>query len=162
MFIENNNHYAHAVGDTYFHTSSTVRGLSGTSDTCALSLLSSQSQNSSSQSSAIPLHRSLVIPNSHYSISGVSDRFPSELNPTDGSHLSPILISDNNEIVHFEMPDGIFQGSDFVNVKDRLSCEDGTTIDLLQLSTQLQRVEHQRRALQVKQENDSSFSLRIT
>jgi hypothetical protein len=62
----------------------------------------------------------------------------------------------------FEMADGIFQGSDFVNVKDRLSCEDGTTIDLLQLSTQLQCVEHQRRALQVKQENDSSFSLRIT
>ncbi|WJX72218.1 hypothetical protein P8452_56119 [Trifolium repens] len=182
MFCENNTQYPPILGgstsgsqslfqDTslgsedfnVFETESTVQGLSGVSDGgCALSLLSSQSQNSSSQSSAIPLHRSLVIPNSHYSISGVSDRFPSELNPTDGSHLSPILISDNNEIVHFEMADGIFQGSDFVNVKDRLSCEDGTTIDLLQLSTQLQRVEHQRRALQVKQENDSSFSLRIT
>ncbi|XP_058761956.1 squamosa promoter-binding-like protein 13A [Vicia villosa] len=163
-----------------FETESTVQGLSGVSDGgCALSLLSSQSQNSSSQSSGIPVPRHLVIPSSHshYNMnqvsdkmigmssqasSGVSDRFPSELNPTDGNHLSPILISDNNEIVHFEMADRIFQGSDFINVKDRLSSEDGTTIDLLQLSSQLQRVEHQRRALQVKQENGSSCSLRIT
>ncbi|CAJ2648579.1 unnamed protein product [Trifolium pratense] len=182
MFCENNTQYPPILGgsssgsqslfqDTslgsedfhVFETESTVQGLSGVSDGgCALSLLSSQSQNSSSQSSVIPMPRPLVIPSSHYSMSGVSDRFPSELNPTDGSHLSPILISDNDEIVHFEMADGIFQGSDFGNVKDRLSCEDGTTIDLLQLSSQLQRVEHQRRALQVKQENDSSCSLRIT
>lgn len=161
-----------------FDTESTVQGISGISDAgCALSLLSSQSHNSSSQSSGIHMARPLVIPNnhSHYSMSqvsekmigissqtssGVSDRFPSELN---GNHLSPILISDNNEIVHFEMADGIFQGSSgFINVKDRLSCDDGPTIDLLQLSSQLQRVEHQRQSLQVKQENDSSCSLRIT
>ncbi|RDY11888.1 Squamosa promoter-binding-like protein 6, partial [Mucuna pruriens] len=149
-----------------FDTESAVQGLSGISDSgCALSLLSSQSQNSSSQSSGIPMARPIVIPSSHshYSMSqvsekmmgissqassGVSDRFPSEFNPADGSHLSPILISDNNEIVNFEMADGIFQGSDFVNVKDRLSCEDGLTINLLQLSSQLQRVEHQRQSLQ--------------
>lgn len=153
-----------------FETESAVQGLSGVSDGgCALSLLSSQSQNSSSQSTGIPMPGHLVIPSSHshYSMShvsesGVSDRFPSELNHTDGSHLSPILISNNNEIAHFELVDGVFQGSDFVNMKDRLSCEDGTTIDLLQLSSQLQRVEHQRRALQVKRENDSSCTLRIT
>lgn len=153
-----------------FETESAVQGLSGVSDGgCALSLLSSQSQNSSSQSTGIPMPGHLVIPSSHshYSMShvsesGVSDRFPSELNHTDGSHLSPILISNSNEIAHFQMVDGVFQGSDFVNVKDRLSCEDGTTIDLLQLSSQLQRVEHQRLALQVKRENDSSCSLRIT
>ncbi|CAL5184822.1 unnamed protein product [Lathyrus oleraceus] len=165
-----------------FETESTVQGLSGVSDGgCALSLLSSQSQNSSSQSSGIPVPRHLVGPSSHshshyhmsqvsekmigmgsQASSGLSDRFPSELNPTDRNHLSPILISDNNETVHFEMADRFFQGSDFVNVKGRLSCEDGTTIDLLQLSSQLQRVEHQTRALQVKQENGSSCSLRIT
>ncbi|KAK7411314.1 hypothetical protein VNO78_02747 [Psophocarpus tetragonolobus] len=163
-----------------FDTESAVQGLSGISDSgCALSLLSSQSQNSSSQSSGIPMARRMVIPSSHshYSMSqvseklmgissqassGVSDRFPSEFNPADGSHLSPILISDNNEIVNFEMADGIFRGSDFVNVRDRLSCQGDLTIDLLQLSSQLQRVEHQRQSLQVKQENDSSCSLRIT
>nr|KYP56720.1 Squamosa promoter-binding-like protein 6 [Cajanus cajan] len=143
-----------------FDTTSTVQGLSGISDSCALSLLSSQSQNSSSQSSGIPLAHSLVIPSSHnhhYNISQVSGKigissqtsssrvsnsFPSELNHADGN--------------------GIFQGSDFVNVKDRLSCEDGATINLLQLSSQLQRVEHDRQSLQVKQENDSCCTLRIT
>ncbi|XP_061336477.1 squamosa promoter-binding-like protein 6 isoform X1 [Gastrolobium bilobum] len=194
IFCENNSQYPPALTSqslfqntssgsedfNVFDTESTVQGLSGISDSgCALSLLSSQSQNSSSQSSGIPMAHHLVIPSSHshYSMnqvsekmiglssqgsSGVSDRFPSELNPADGSHLSPILISDNNEIVNFGMADGIFQGSDFVNVKNRLSYEDGSTIDLLQLSSQLQRVEHQRRSLHVKQENDSSCSLRIT
>jgi hypothetical protein len=178
MFGENNSHYAHVVGDTYlgsgefkvFHTPSTVRGLSGTSDTCALSLLSSQSKNTSSQSLGIPFDHPLVIPSSHdnlYSIrsqtipSSRVSRFPSELNPPDGNHLSPILISDNNDIVNFEIADEIFQDSDFVNAKDRLSCEDDATIDLLQLSTQLQRVEHHRQSFQVKNESDSC-TLRIT
>ncbi|KAG5032280.1 hypothetical protein JHK82_015858 [Glycine max] len=109
--------------------------------------------------------RPMVIPSSHshYSMNQVSekmmgissqasnrvfDRFPPEFNPVDGRHLRPILISDNNEIFNFEMADGIFQGSDFVNVKDRLSCEDGLTFDSLQLSSQLQRVEQQRQFLQ--------------
>ncbi|KAG5027910.1 hypothetical protein JHK87_011424 [Glycine soja] len=199
IFCESNSPYPSALGaqnsglrplfqDTVgnenfnvFDTSSTVQGLSGISDSCcALSLLSSQSQNSSSQSSGIPLAHSLVIPSSHShnynmsqvsekigissqtSSSRVSDSFPSELNHADGSHLSPVLISDNNCIVNFDMADGIFQGSDYLNVKDRLSGEDGATIDLLQLSSQLQRVEHERQSLQVKQENDSSCTLRIT
>ncbi|KAL3018240.1 hypothetical protein AAZX31_05G018500 [Glycine max] len=199
IFCESNSPYPSALGaqnsglrplfqDTVgnenfnvFDTSSTVQGLSGISDSCcALSLLSSQSQNSSSQSSGIPLAHSLVIPSSHShnynmsqvsekigissqtSSSRVSDSFPSELNHADGSHLSPVLISDNNCIVNFDMADGIFQASDYLNVKDHLSGEDGATIDLLQLSSQLQRVEHERQSLQVKQENDSSCTLRIT
>lgn len=99
---------------------------------------------------------------SQTSSSRVSDSFPPELNHADGSHLSPVLISGNNDIINFDMADGIFQGSDYLNVKDRLSDEDGATIDLLQLSSQLQRVEHERQSLQVKQENDSSCTLRIT
>ncbi|KAL5064905.1 hypothetical protein RYX36_026642 [Vicia faba] len=180
VFGENNNHYAHAVGNTSlgreafnaFHAASTVRGLSGISDSCALSLLSSQSKNTSSQSSGIPFDHPSVIPRSHshlYSIrsqttssSRVSDGFLSELNPADGGHLSPLLIPDNNDIVNFEMADGIFQDSDFLNAKDSLSCEDDATIDLLQLSSQLQRVEHHRQSLQVKNESDSSCTLRIT
>ena len=101
--------------------------------------------------------RPMVIPSSHshYSMNQVSekmmgissqasnkvfDRFPPEFSPVDGRHLRPILISDNNEIFNFEMADGIFQGSDFVNVKDHLSCEDGLTFDSFQLSSPLQRV----------------------
>ncbi|XP_028753762.1 squamosa promoter-binding-like protein 6 [Neltuma alba] len=165
-----------------YDTTSTIQGLSGVSDSgCALSLLSSQSRNSSSHSSGIPMARPLVIPSSSHSnysqsqltenivgmssqasaSAGVSDRFRSEMNPaTDGSHLSPVLVSDNSNILHFEMSDGMFQGPGFVNIKDGLSCEDGPTIDLLQLSSQLQRVEHQRQSSQAKQENDSSRSLR--
>lgn len=179
-FSENNSHYVHAIGYAslgsedfnVFHTAPSIQGLSGISDSCALSLLSSQSNNTSSQSSEIPFDNPLVIPSSHshvYSIrsqatssSRVSDRFLSKLNPADGSHLSPILVSDNNDIVNFEMEDGIFHDSDFVNARDCLSCEDDATIDLLQLSSQLQRVEHHRQSLQVKKEFDSSCTLRIT
>ncbi|KAF1867561.1 hypothetical protein Lal_00049990 [Lupinus albus] len=164
-----------------FETTSTVQGLSGISDSCALSLLSSQSQNSSRQSSGVPLANHFVIPSSHshhYNMSRVSekmgnnshalsnrvsDRFPSEMNPADGNHLNPVLIPDNGDgIVNFGMADGIFQGSAFLNVKDYLPREDGATIDLLQLSSQLQRVERQRQPSQVKQENDSFCTLRIT
>ncbi|KAI9117692.1 hypothetical protein K1719_011858 [Acacia pycnantha] len=161
-----------------YDTTSTIQGLSGVSDSgCALSLLSSQSQNSS----GIPMARPLVVPSgshSNYSQSqltdkiigirsqasttsaGVSDRFRSEMNPaaTDGSHLSPVLISDNSNILHFEMADGIFQGPGFVNMKDGLSCDDGPTIDLLQLSSQLQRVEHQRQSSsQARRDSDSTL-----
>lgn len=170
-------------GFNVYDSTSTIQGLSGVSDSgCALSLLSSQSQNSSSHSSGIPMARPLVIPSSSHSnysqsqltekiigmssqasTSGVSDRFRSKMNPAiDGSHLSPVLMSDNSNILHFAMADGMFQGPGFVNIKDGLPCEDGPTIDLLQLSSQLQRVEHQRQSSKVKEENDSSCSLRTT
>ncbi|XWS47913.1 hypothetical protein CRYUN_Cryun13aG0026900 [Craigia yunnanensis] len=147
----------------------------------ALSLLSSQSQNSSSHSSGIPMARSLVIPgrHNHYNMSqvsekligvswlastaGLSNKFSSSgMNSTEGSHLGALLISDGSEAANFNTTDGIYQGSEFMNTKDCLSCEDGPTIDLLQLSSQLQRVEHQRQSMQVKQENEAFSCLRIT
>ncbi|XP_028763590.1 squamosa promoter-binding-like protein 6 isoform X2 [Neltuma alba] len=199
IFCENNNEYPPALGGAYsgppssyqdtvlgsedfnvFDTASTIQGLSGLTDSgCALSLLSSQSQNSLSHASAIPVGRPIVTPSSHgyYSLSHASEKimgissqasaggmsasgsFPSEINQPDGGRLGPVLILDNNDIVNLEIADGIFQGSEVVNMKAR---EDGPTIDLLQLSSQLHRVEHQRQSLQVKQENDSFCSLRIT
>lgn len=96
------------------------------------------------------------------SVSGVSHKFPSSgMNSAEGNHLGPILISDCSGPVNFEVTDGIFQGSDFVNTRNCLPCETGPTIDLLQLSSQLHRVEHQRQSIHVKQENDT-FCLRIT
>ncbi|KAJ7956498.1 Squamosa promoter binding-like protein [Quillaja saponaria] len=177
IFLNNNGQYLHApegpnsgslplfqetsLGSedfNVFDTASTIQGLSGISESgCALSLLSSQSQKSSSHSSGIPNGRSLFMPrnHNHYSMSqvsgkiigitsqasatGVSDKFPSsDINPVEGSHLGPVLISDINDVMNFEISNGMFQGSDFVNAKDHLSCEDGPTIDLLQLSSQLQ------------------------
>ncbi|KAK4252549.1 hypothetical protein QN277_014535 [Acacia crassicarpa] len=201
IFCENNNLYPPALGYAYssgprssyqdtflgsedfnnvFDTASTIQGLSGLTDSgCALSLLSSQSRNSSSHSFAIPAGRPVVTPRSHghYSLSHASEKimgissqastggvsasgsFPSEINHSDGGRFGPVLILDNNDIVNLEITDGIFQGSDAANMK---ACEDGPTIDLLQLSSQLHRVEHQRQSLQVKQEHDSFCSLRIT
>ena len=154
-----------------FNTASTIQGFSGSSDSgCALSLLSSQSQNSLSHLSGIPVSHSLVKSGGHTcysmsqvseklvgassqaSISGVSNKLPTlGMNPV---NLSPIVISNGSDSVNFEITDGMFQGSDFLN-KNRLSCEDGPTIDLLQLSSQLQRVEDQRQSMQMKQKNDA-------
>ena len=165
-----------------FDAASTIQGLSGISDSgCAPSLLSSQSQNSSSHSSGIPMAHSLVIPSrhTHYNMSqvsekligvrsqalttGVSNKFSSSgMNSTEGSHLGSLLISDGSEATNFNITDGIYPGSEFMNTKDRLSCEEGPTIDLLQLSSQLQRVEHQRQSMQVKQENEAFCCHRIT
>ncbi|XVF54455.1 hypothetical protein PTKIN_Ptkin05aG0181400 [Pterospermum kingtungense] len=162
-----------------FNTVSTIQ-LSGISD-CALSLLSSQSQSSSNHSSRVPTDRSLVDTgsHSHYNISqvseklirvssqasttGVSNKFSSSgMNSTEGTHLGSMLISDGSEAANFDITDGIYQGSEFMNTKDRLSSEEGPTIDLLQLSSQLQRVEHQRQSMQVKQENEAFCCRQIT
>ncbi|XWS37251.1 hypothetical protein CRYUN_Cryun19dG0027300 [Craigia yunnanensis] len=165
-----------------FDAASTIQGLSGISDSgCALSLLSSQSQNSSSYSLGIPVARSLVIPGSHthYNMSqvsekligvssqalttGMSNKFSSSgMNSTEGSHLGSLLISDGSEATIFNITDGIYPGSEFMNTKDRLSCQERPTIDLLRLSSQLQRVEHQRQSMQVKQENEAFCCRRIT
>ncbi|KAM1259905.1 hypothetical protein ACFX2I_039205 [Malus domestica] len=133
-----------------FDTASAVQGLLGISDSgCALSLLSSQSQNSSGYLSGIPIARPLVIPASH--------NFPSSgMNSGAGNHLSPMPLSNVcDDTDDFGISDGIFQGSGFVNTKDRLPFQDGATINLLQLSSQLQRVEDQRQSMLVKQENDA-------
>lgn len=162
----------------FFNTATNIQGFSGSG--CALSLLSSQSQNSSSHSSEIPIARPVLMPGNHYStsrvsekiigarsqasVSAVSYKLPSlGMNTVDGSHLYPILISNASDAVNFDITDGIFQGSDFVNSKDHLSCSGGPTMDLFQLSSQLQRVENQRQSMhQMKQENDAFCCLRIT
>ncbi|CAN1311907.1 Squamosa promoter-binding-like protein 6 [Linum perenne] len=141
-----------------------VQGLSGvtiadSSTGCALSLLSSQSQSSSSgQSSRIPMahHRSLLVQNNnHYGMnhqdSGRMIRFGSQMSPTETTHFSPMLLS------HLEdNTNGIYQGSHFKGGRQCLSSEDGedtTTIDLLQLSSQLHRVEREKQqSFQLEQE----------
>lgn len=200
IFSDNASQYTHDIGGqnsssrsffqsaslgsedfSVFDAASTVQGLSGISDSgCALSLLSSQSQNSSSHSSGIHMTRPLIMPgsNPHYgmsrvpekfiglssqaSLSGASNKFlSSEMNSAEENHLGQVLISDSSDAVNLEIADGIFQGSEFLNSSDRHSCENGPTIDLLQLSSQLQRVEHQRQSMQSKKENDAFCCLRI-
>ncbi|KAL5543314.1 hypothetical protein UlMin_007098 [Ulmus minor] len=165
-----------------FNNTQTLHGFSGTPDSgCALSLLSSQSHRSSSHLSGVPLARSLVKPSSQacYGINQVSDKLigscsqaatsavsnkaPSlGINPGEGSQLGSIMMCNSSDTVNFDLTDGIFQGSNFLNSKPPLSCEDEPTVDLLQLSLQLQRVKHQQQSMQMKQENDAFCCLRIT
>ncbi|KAL3513002.1 hypothetical protein ACH5RR_025719 [Cinchona calisaya] len=166
---------------TVLDSSSTVQGLPAVSNSgCALSLLSSQSQNSSNHSSGIPTAVPLITPSSHahYSMTQVSEKFmrvspqtsttgasntfhSSGINSAEETHMEPILIPDNVDSVNYGIS-GIIHSSPYMNAKNHLSCEDGSTIDLLQLSSQLQRVEHQRQSMQVKEKNDDFFGLRIT
>ncbi|GAB4845356.1 hypothetical protein Ancab_038764 [Ancistrocladus abbreviatus] len=167
---------------SHFDKVSAVHGLSGLSESsCALSLLSSQAQNSSAHSSGMPMSHSLITPSnsSYYNFSevseklfglssqdmasGLSNKCPLyRANSAGRNHLNLLPILGTGEIANSEFVNGILQGSEFANVKDHLSCEDGHTIDLLQLSSQLQQVEHQRPTVPVKQENEAFCCLRIT
>ncbi|KAF8399651.1 hypothetical protein HHK36_015521 [Tetracentron sinense] len=146
---------------TIFDTASTIQGLSGVSDPgCALSLLSSHSQNLPSHSLGIQMARPLISQSdpAYYSVGQINERLlgitsqastvvasnrfsSSGMNSVEVDHLHPTRVSYASNSVNFEVhTDGIFQGSDFVNAKDPLSHEHGPTVDLLQLSSQLQRV----------------------
>lgn len=113
---------------------STSQDLSRISDSgSALSLLSSQSHNDSNTLDIVP----------QASTNGISYNFSSiGLNFHGENNVGPFLTSGNG---------GIFQEPDTVNIGDA----NGTTIDLLQLPSQLNRVEHQRQSMQVKQEDDA-------
>ncbi|KAL6175404.1 hypothetical protein ACLB2K_052045 [Fragaria x ananassa] len=146
-----------------FHTTaSTVQRLSRIPESCcAHSLLSSQSQNSTSYASGIPIaHPSVMsVSQTHYNLSQVSDKLCSQGSTSGVSNKfpssgGPMTISNGRDAINFGT-NGIFQGSQFLNTKYRLSCDGGTTVDLLQLSSELQRVDDQQHSLQVKQEYDA-------
>ncbi|GFZ00202.1 squamosa promoter-binding protein-like (SBP domain) transcription factor family protein [Actinidia rufa] len=111
----------------YNNSALTVQESSGVSNSSsALSLLSAQSQDLSSHLTAIPMAISPC---------GVSNSVPVAFGATSGND--------------FEVEaSGTCQRSDYA--KDKLV----HTVDLVQLSSYLQRVEQQRNSMQVKQEND--------
>ncbi|KAF8037457.1 hypothetical protein BT93_B0375 [Corymbia citriodora subsp. variegata] len=164
-----------------FDTESTVQGLPGVSESgCALSLLSSHSQNSSSQTSGIPMEQSLIMHGgqSRYGMgpvsenlmgvslltleNGASSKFSSSGIHSAEANQGSILICDN-ENSNYAISGGFVHGSGLLDSKDHLPCgDDGPTINLLQLSSQLQRVEHQRQSMHVKQENNAFSCLQTT
>ncbi|KAK1553182.1 hypothetical protein Q3G72_030284 [Acer saccharum] len=104
-------------GSNYSNTASTIQDSSGVlNSSCALSLLSVQSQNLSSHSTRILKARPLIDQVSY-------------------SHPSP----DQNFLKNSVEADEIFQESDFLNAKYSLSPERESTVDLLQLSSHLKR-----------------------
>lgn len=180
-FNEFSNLYPHEIGPSHCVSGSLVQNTSiGSEDFNlfdsaltvsgrALSLLSSQSQNSSTHSSRIPVAQPPIVSGSHAhnSLNQVSEnhlgsRFSnkcssSNMNYVEENRFDPILISDDGNAVNFS--DGIFQGSQYLDARERLSCEHGPTIDLLQLSSQLQRVEREKQSMQFELENDAFSSL---
>lgn len=128
-----------------FNTESPNKGLSTMLEPgCARSLLSSSSQKSPSHTSGTPLGQTL----SQYSVVQFldnpvvdvgSNRF---LGSSEGGQAVPAVVSEiSNEILH---------GSGFSNMKDCLSSEEAPTIDLLQLSSRLKRVEHERQYMKLE------------
>lgn len=137
-------------GCSVYDTASTIEEipLSG----IALSLLSSQSQNNNSSSSFTTSQVSEKLP-SQASTSAVSKNFSSGMN---SAPFHSLLISDHSETTSFDVANRIYH-SEYQNTKDRVLSEEAPTIDLLQLSSQLQRVEHQRQS--VKHSDDIFFGL---
>ncbi|KAK8534587.1 hypothetical protein V6N13_080925 [Hibiscus sabdariffa] len=117
---------------------STVKELSGVwhSD-CALSLLSAQSRDLSSHATGIQMAKPFINQTCPplCSLGKANGFYSCGMNPMGVGQAGPAVVSDavNIEVV----ADGYFRGLG-------LSSPDGTTVDLLQLSTHLQRVEQQR------------------
>ncbi|XP_059655664.1 squamosa promoter-binding-like protein 6 [Cornus florida] len=136
---------------TIVDKASTVQELSGISNSsCALSLLSAQSQNLSSHSAGVPMaqgaHDHRVVDQSSEKPLGVSIL---------ENQLEPSMISRAGTAVDFEVcKDEIFQMPDSIYSKYCLSPENEPTVDLLQLSSHLQKMEQRRNSVQMKQEND--------
>ncbi|CAK9142438.1 unnamed protein product [Ilex paraguariensis] len=138
----------------------------------ALSLLSAESRGFSSHSTDMPTAVPLIVQgelNAHQVLGQnssnplcisvlenyVPNGFFSSGMDSALANVGPPMLPDNGISVNFEVQKGgIFPRSDAMDSKYCLSPESGPTVDLLQLSTHLQRVEQHRNYVQVKQEND--------
>ncbi|KAE8690951.1 putative Protein CRABS CLAW [Hibiscus syriacus] len=120
---------------------STVEEFSGVSRSdCALSLLSAQSQDLSSHATGIQMTRPLIdqASNAHRSSkkSAVNTFYSCGMNPMGVSHASSVAVSDAGHTANFDRQ---VQNSDLFSTSYCLSPKNETTVDLLQLSTHLQR-----------------------
>uniref|UniRef100_A0A2N9EUH8 SBP-type domain-containing protein n=1 Tax=Fagus sylvatica TaxID=28930 RepID=A0A2N9EUH8_FAGSY len=159
--------------EDYAVTASTVQELSGASiSSCALSLLSAQSQDLSSHLAGIPMASPQVMQDgfAHHGVDQISDKhlrvtsmeqdgpngfYSYGMNSFEVDKTGSIMLSDASHAADFQVhSNGIFQESDMLNAKYCPSPEHGPTVNLLQLSSHLQRVERQRNPTEVKQESE--------
>ncbi|KAJ9187369.1 hypothetical protein P3X46_002832 [Hevea brasiliensis] len=158
---------------TVFNTTSALHELSGLShSSCALSLLSAESQDLG-HSAGILMARPFIS-----QARGVSDKLlgvessekyvpnvlhSSGMNPIKANHMGSFTVScaGYSADLHVE-PDSFLQESDFLNAKYCVSAENESTVDLLQLSSHLHRVEQQRNSVQVKHEIEEFSSFLTT
>lgn len=137
---------------------------------CALSLLSAQSQNPSCHLAGSPLARSLIFqgicmnnrddqvsetPLGKSSVDKYvpNESFPCGMNSKEVIKNGSSILSDAGGTLQVHS-DNTCQPSDLFNVKYCLPSEHGATVDLFQLSSHLQRVEQQRSSVLIKWENE--------
>ena len=142
------------------------------SSSCALSLLSDQSQYLSHHAACNPLtsHRvfsGICIPNrdgqiseTPLRISSADKHAPNESFPCNTTskevikNRSAATFSNTGHALRVHHGDDICQPSELFSIKHSLSSEHAATVDLFQLSSHLQRVEQQRNSVLVKWENE--------
>ncbi|TKY69529.1 Squamosa promoter-binding protein 6 [Spatholobus suberectus] len=137
---------------------------------CALSLLSDQSQYPSRHAAGDPLASPRIFPDicmpdrddrvseTHLRISSADRCAPNESFPCNTTSKEVIknraaTVSNTGHALQVH-GDDICQPSDLFDVKHRIYSEHGATVDLFQLSSHLQRVEQQRNSVLVKWENE--------
>ncbi|XP_054809792.1 squamosa promoter-binding-like protein 6 [Prosopis cineraria] len=139
------------------------------SRSCALSLLSAQSQDLTFYSAGslisqgiCALHSDGQVSETPFGVSSLDKYVPSqsfsrEINSVEVTKNRPIMPSDAGHALQLEVHgDDTYKPSDLLNAKHHFPVEHVSTVDLFQLSSHLQRVEQQRNSLQVKHENEDS------
>lgn len=150
----------------------------GQNSSCALSLLSAHTQNLLHNSTDVsPTRRWMVESNHRVCVKGDHHNLEKSPRVSIANSLTPIKLY-SSEVVEqdgvIQVPDseavsfgiqrdhGHDQRSNSKNSKNCLSPEGGPTMDLVQLSSHLQRVEQQKISVQLKQENDIFCSFTST
>lgn len=142
------------------------------SSSCALSLLSAQSQNLASHSTGTLIAKpktnqfsyahqspdpsfdinSGVLPLEKYAANG---DYLSGMNSMDTTRTESIFVPNVDNAFDLKIEaDETYRESDFFNAKYSLSPERGSTVDLLQLSSHLKRVEQQRHTQQFNPQSE--------
>ncbi|WCJ22086.1 Squamosa promoter-binding-like protein 6 [Euphorbia peplus] len=158
---------------TLLNATSSVHDLAGVShSSCALSLLSTESQDLSHSAGIIMARPFVSQANRSHHTTGFSDKsfgiessgkymsnafHSTDMNSIKVDHNGSFMVSCAGRAADLQAEtDGFLhdQEADFLNAKYCVSAEDGSTVDLLQLSSHLHRVEQQRSSAQVKHEID--------
>jgi hypothetical protein len=165
---------------TISNTATTINELAGVShSSCALSLLSAAESQDLSHSAGNIMVRPLVsqaggacqtlgIANKSLG-GGSSEKYvPIGINSfgmnfIEVDNMGPFGVSGSGHAADLKVEtDGFLHHSDFLNAKHCVSPANESTVDWLQLSSHLQRVEQQRNSMKVKHENEDFCSFGAT
>ncbi|KAJ6899725.1 squamosa promoter-binding-like protein 6 [Populus alba x Populus x berolinensis] len=165
---------------TISNTATTIHELAGVShSSCALSLLSAAESQDLSRSAGNIMVRPLVsqaggacqtlgIANKSLGIGSSEKYVPVGFNSfgmnfIEVDNMEPFGVSGSGHAADLKVEtDGFLHQSDFLNAKHCVSPENESTVDWLQLSSHLQRVEQQRNSMKVKHENEDFCSFGAT